>query len=517
MKKQLIYAFALVMVAYACKELKVTNPNEPTPDVLNNEEGLQRAATGVYEAMGQGWFEWISWFAHETMGDTFVVPWGNYNWRSISTPEHIRFSDGENRQPISLDRGVPQPQVLTQIDDRTEAEPVLLYEWRQMYRINNEANLILQTLNAGTVTFSGDANEKAKGYRAWAYLWKMYAYSRVVSTYEKSLIIDTYGQTNDNYVEKDVMIAEINRLADSVVVNASGFDLIAASVVPTQFAPIPTSTSIAQLANTLKARTLLVNTYRDDMTATDWQNIETWTAAGVQSAAGSLRLRADNATYLGSVSPIYRYWLGWGFASQRLIQDFYPGDNRRAAFTVDASAGNTGTIADTVFQYTGARGDHFISPFFIDPPYAEAAVGDLDFFLISAEENLLMAAEAKLALNKPAEAATLINTVRTIQGAGLPAEDATSISWEVIRRERRVALAGRHGALSFYDARRYKWILPEADGGGRSGVWVFKRTDGVVEKLDKNATIIYNYAPYWPVPVHETTFNPIDDGVSPTG
>ncbi|TNE70673.1 RagB/SusD family nutrient uptake outer membrane protein [bacterium] len=516
MKKLSLSLVALVFIAFACKELKVVNPNEPTPDVLNNEEGLQRASTGVYEAMGQGWFEWISWFAHETMGDAFVVPYGNYNWRSISTPNFITFSDGETRRPIDNDRGVPQPDVLQQIDDRTESQPVLLYEWRQMYRINNEANLILQTLNAGTVSFSGNANEKEKGYRAWAYFWKAFAYSRVVSTYEKSLIIDTYGQTNDNYLEKDVMIAEINRLADSVIANASGFDQIASAVVPAQFAPIPTSASLAQLANTLKARTLLVNKYRSDMTAADWQQIETWTAAGVQTTTGSFRLRADNATYLGSTSPIYRYWLGWGFVSQRLIQDFYPGDNRLAAFSVDASAGNSGAISDTVFQYTGARGDNFISPFFIDPPYAEANVGDLDFFLISAEENLLMAAEAKLALNKPGEAATLINTVRTIQNAGLAAEDANSISWEIIRRERRVALAGRHGALSFYDARRYKWILPAADGGGRSGVWVFKRTNGVVEKLDKNATIIFNYAPYWPVPVHEITFNPIDDGQAPS-
>ena len=128
-----------------------------------------------------------------------------------------------------------------------------------------------------------------------------------------------------------------------------------------------------------------------------------------------------------------------------------------------------------------------------------------------------MSAEAKFALGKTAEAATFVNQVRTMQSAGLAAEDASSISWEKIRRERRVALAGRRGAISFYDARRYKWILPEADGGGRTGVWVFKRTNGVIVKEDKNATIIFNYAPYWPVPVHETTFNPIDDGQGPNG
>ncbi len=513
--KYLLILSAVLIISFGCDNaLQVENPNEPTPAVLETEEGLARQATGIYNAMGAGWFEWIVWFYHESMGDAFVVPWSNFNWRTMNHPTSITFTDGTVHRPIDTNRGLTQPEETVLLNSREEADPPFLYEWRQMYRINNEANLMLQILDGGNVTFTGDAAAKQQGYAAWAYFWKGFAMARVGSMYEEGLIIDTYGVTNNNYVDRTEVINESNRLFDLVIQNAAGFDEIS-SVVPTQFGSM-TSTSLAQMARTMKARNILVNKYRTDITPAEWQEIADLTAQGLADNSNALSLVADNATYLASVSPTYRYWLGWAFVSDRLIQEFYPGDNRLTSFSVVADPAAT-TTADTAFQYTGARGWQFISPYLIDPPYyGEATIGDMTLYLISAEENALMNAEANFELGNLPAAAAGVNASRTMQGAGLAAETAGTITWETIRRERRVALAGTRGALSFYDSRRMGWVRSEADGGGRPNAWVRpKDANGNILTIDKGATINYNYLEYWSPPIHEFTFNPVDDAINP--
>ncbi|MGB0346844.1 MAG: hypothetical protein ACPGGA_05115, partial [Balneolaceae bacterium] len=181
------------------------------------------------------------------------------------------------------------------------------------------------------------------------------------------------------------------------------------------------------------------------------------------------------------------------------------------------TAENPTVTADTAFQYTGARGWHFISPYLIDPPYyGEANIGDMTLFLISAEENALMNAEANFELGNLPEAAAGVNASRTMQAAGLAPEDGTTITWEKIRRERRVALAGTRGALSFYDNRRMGWVRDVSEGGGRPNAWVRpKDENGNLLFIDKGATINYNYLEYWSPPIHEITFNPVDDTINP--
>ncbi|GAB5407725.1 MAG: hypothetical protein BalsKO_00900 [Balneolaceae bacterium] len=515
--KKIITIVALtLLVTLGCdQDLQVVNPNEPTPEVLTSEEGLKRQASGVYNAMGQGWFEWIVWFYHESMGDAFGVPWSNYNWRTMNHPTTVTFSDGTIHRPIDTNRGLTQSEEADLLNSREEAFPPFLYEWRQMYRINNEANLILQILDEGNIVFSGDGATKQQGYAAWAYFWKGFAMSRVGSMYEQGLIVDTYGVTNNDYKTRQEIIAESNRLLDLAISNSPGFDAVS-DVVPSQFGAM-TSASLAQSARTLKARNLLVNKYRTDITNAEWQEIADLTSTGLQVNTNALSLVADNATYLGSVSPTYRFWLGWAFVSDRLIQEFYPGDNRLTSFSVSLANDPPTTTADTAFQYTGARGWHFISPYLVDPPYyGEANIGDMTLYLISAEENVLMNAEANFALGNLNEAATGVNTSRTLQSAGLAAEDATSITWEKIRRERRVALAGTRGALSFYDARRLGWVRDVSEGGGRSNAWVRpKDANGNILPIDKGAVINYNYLEYWEAPIHELTFNPVDGDEAP--
>ena len=115
----------------------------------------------------------------------------------------------------------------------------------------------------------------------------------------------------------------------------------------------------------------------------------------------------------------------------------------------------------------------------------------------------MMQAEANIQLGNIATGLGFIDAVRTYQGAGLAAASAVTKTeaLTLLTKERRVALAYR--GLSFYDARRWGWTYPVANGGGRYGATVFD----VKEVVWTNATINYNYMDYWDVPGDEFELN----------
>lgn len=497
---------ALTLVAGGCEgDLLVSNPNQPTPEVLLSEEGLRRQATGIYRALDNGLtFPWLISTYHDGMGDAIPSPVGNYGFVDMMNPERILFSDGTVQEPPAVRGGPPQQQWIAQNNNRTTTNPAISYEWQTMYRVNNEANLILQYVDQAT--FTGDVETKKQGYRAWAHFWKGFAYSRLGSIYEQGIINDTYNDTNNNYVTRQAMIDEAARQFDLAIADAAGIAAIAGEVVPAQFSATPTPASFVQAANTMKARNILVNTYRDDMTTAQWQQIKQLTAAGLRSNANTFQLRFNDTspTYGTSGTILYRTGaLGptWSYVSQRIAQEYLPGDQRyqRTGQTIA-----TAPVVQAAPAYPVQRGfNHITSVRGREPIFETTNIGTSRLYLVSAEENLLMEAEAELALGNAGPAATLVNEVRALQNAGLPA--LTAATWEDIRRERRVALLAR--GLAFYDARRWKVILPQEQGGGRTGahVWQGLPPTGT---LDTNATIIYNFLPYWPVPAQESTFNP---------
>jgi hypothetical protein len=126
------------------------------------------------------------------------------------------------------------------------------------------------------------------------------------------------------------------------------------------------------------------------------------------------------------------------------------------------------------------------------------------------EENQLMKAEALINTNQIEQGLAIIDGVRTLQGAGLPAVAGTGLTLaqarEELRRERRVVVAFR--GLSFYDARR--WGVIEK-GVGRKGAWAIKNTGAV----STNASLEYNYMDYWDVPGNELTYNAPAAGSAP--
>ena len=494
-KISLFLIIGLIFAPLACEEgLDVINPNNPTPEIVENEEGLKRVARGFYAA-GGGWFEWIVWQIHEHMGDNATAPWVNYNFnRFHGNTDRIIYSDGtEWRTPEVDPTGRTQPEWIEFINSRDDPQDSgVQFEWQSMYRINNDANLILETLEDG-VNFSGDAAAKERGYYAWAYFWKGYAYSRIGLAYEFGLIVDEYGQTNNDYKTPEEMIAESNRMFDLAAQHApNGIGTIIDEIQPAIFLTNITEESFVQACHTLKARNLLSVKKRDEMTNQDWQAVRDLAASGLQSNEGTFRISSDEATFLVAVTATWRVANLWLSPSARVVQAArHDGDARGELFVPHGF----GTFMDRVTQ------PNVNTPYTALAPYGGTAPG-LPLYLTSAEENMLILAEAELALGDPGAAAGYIDAVREMQGANLPALGSATV--EDLRRERRIGLFMRN--LGFYDARRFGEL-----SGCVEDLWVYRYDQEASQlELDENATICYGWAEHLPVPDHETTFNPLD-------
>jgi starch-binding outer membrane protein, SusD/RagB family len=283
--------------------------------------------------------------------------------------------------------------------------------------------------------------------------------------------------------------------------------------------------------NTLKARNTLVNTRAKDMTPAQWNEILTLTANGVTSTdfvfTGRTNATGDFlAPTTGSVSAKTAGTSTYKI-SERLIQDFKPGDQRFSNnFKVRVKSATDATVTPYIGETS--RGNAFFTRWELinrgasgsagDPlviKFADQNPGGYELFLASSyEENALMRAEALIYTSSTDAGLALIDAVRTAQGAGLAAVSGTGLSpdaaKEELRRERRIGLLFR--AVSFYDARRWGIIDPVSAGGGRQNAVALSKT-GVV---NTNATIHYNFLDYWDVPDNEVVYNPPMPGSAPT-
>lgn len=499
-------AVAFLALPLACdKQLDITNPNNPTPDIVLTEEGMKRQALGLWDA-GGGFWEWVVWSLHEHMGDNTVAPWINFDWnRFFGNIELIEYSDGTADWSPRLQATPSRSQAewVNFINSREVSGGGYEADWQLSYRFNNEANRILQALDEG-VAFSGNAEQKEAAYRAWAHMWKGYAYSRVGLFYEQGLIIDEPDANNNNFVSPDAMLAESQRQYDLALEGASAFGVIANDVMPGIFPTNVTATSFAQNVYTLKARNLLLGSRRSDLTQADWQQIKSWAEQGLMTNSGALLYDSDESTHLAAITHRWRLATNvWARVSARVIQILSEnGDNRLNNFVFSSASG---TLTNRVTQ------PQINSPWLTldGSPYASTTPG-VPQFVVSAEENKLMLAEAELALGNPVVAAGWIDDVRSmpLQGAGLPPLGSATL--EDVRNERKVALLGR--ALAFYDARRMGEIDARADGGGIEGVWVYHLDGSGSLVLDPNANLYFDFLSYYAVPAHETDFNPLDAG-----
>lgn len=538
--KFLIFLFTVGLFASCQKELDVKNPNSPTLQSLDNENGfIAYTLGGVYfngfkytkYADGVPGYFWAGAIGfHEEMGDVVGSEAANWYMNQIGCPDIVTLDDGTK---------APNPQnpatqyaFLRQANQATQqgSNPIF-HEWVNMYSMNNACNTVLSKVDK--VSFTGNSATKIATIKAWSYWWKGFAYSRLGSIYYAGLINNDPGTASNVYVTKEALIAEANANLDKAAttfktLSAGGdYDVILKSVMPDfvqkgKGGAIPPDAFVRNI-NTLKARNILVNTKVSAMTAAQWASILDLTNNGIKATdlviTGRTNTNGDiwssdaGTVCLKAIGPSTAS-TGTYKVSERLIQDYKTGDKRLAANFIQGNAwignGDRGNIFNTRWVVKDNPGSAGVIAY-----GSKATPGAVEFYLASTyEENELMKAEAKIYGGDIEGGLALIDAVRTYQGAGLAAVAGSTPALtaeqakEELRRERRTGLVFR--ALSFYDARR--WGITDKGGPGRAGCVVVDKAG----KLNTNATINYNYLDYWDVPDNELSLNPAGAGSTPT-
>lgn len=512
---KLLLIAPLLYLATACQDdLDVQNPNAPTLDVLDSEEGILRSMLGLYSTFDGG-YVWIAQAHHEAMGDALYIPWGNFGWRWSNQPTKIILDDGT---VVTPPEGGSQGEQLVLFNSRAQGDNnAFSFEWEYMYRVNNIANLIISKLDEGSIELSGNAVEKEAAMRAYAHFWKGMAYSRIGSIYSAGLITDVFGETNASYVtfrevlteadrQLDLSISEVGKVSEGVLTS------ILERAIPTHMRPngVPSPEALARTCNTLKARNILVNTKVADMTTAQWTEILNLSENGLMPTDNILEFRTadENAFFVTGFNP-FRVMVGWHFISERLIQDFKEGDARfERNFTLLASP--EVNAAGRGIQY-GTR--YGFTPIESGGDYGTTVSGLASLDVAGTwEEAYLMRAEALMMTGQTDAGLALIDEVRTAQDANLDPVSGTGLSmadaYEELRRERRIGLFMR--GLPFYDARRWGVTDPLEQGGGRQGAVILDGSGN----LNTDATIDYNYLDYWGVPANELDFNSPENNVN---
>ena len=536
--KLVLLTAAVLGFATACKEqLDVKNPNSPTPQSASSESGLiSLAQGGVYidgfrqgtkftnadnydGVLGYFWAGVITF--HDAMGDEVGVEAANEYLNQIGAPDYVILDDGTK----VLNPNAPNQQIalIRAINKNANAgNNPLYYEWAYMYSMNSAMNNVLALADAAS--FTGDAATKKNTIKAWAYFWKGFAYSRIGSMYYAGIINDATTGTNGNYVTKEKIIDEANANYDkataalTAATNAGDYTTVLTNLLPsftqTGKGAIPSVDMWKRNINTMKARNILVNTPTKTMTNAQWTSILALTNDGVKAADNVFTGRAnDNGDVWSATDGTLAIRVVGDPASvgqkvsERLIQDFRPGDkrlennfNQVTTWIGNADRGNSfNTRWALVNGGKGLPGVVSIG----------ARSNAYELYLAGTyEENELMKAEAKIYTGDVAGGLASIDAVRKAQGAGLaPLSGLTAdAAKEELRSERRVALAFR--GFSFYDARRMGILDDVSKGGGRKGAVVVDNKG----KVNTNATINYNFLDYWDVPDNELAYNPAVSG-----
>jgi hypothetical protein len=544
---------ALVMFSTSCKkDLEVGNPNSPTLGGNVTEEGglTKLAQGGIYLnglSYGDGWLG-DSYFSlprgyHEEMGDIIGGGEGSNNQiTTIPSPEWIKLNGAASTAATTLTNPSPNPAIIRAYNSRAataQGNNALMYEWMNMYAMQQACNNVIAI--ADKVTYSGDKATKIATIKAWSYFWKGWAYAQIGTMYIAGIITDTAGQTSNNYVSHDAIIARSNYYYDLAVTtlgsasNTSDYTATLGKLIPASSqvgnGQLMTKDMWVRNINTLKARNILLNkmstfvngvagvtisknAFTGVMTTADWNTILTLTSNGVKSSDYVLTGRTSDVNNWfgvggGTASALATNKASSGTfkISERFVQEFADGDKRKESnfktgyqFTQGLSFGTRWSLNPN-WQTTDLPGGGTIAGVY---SYGTKNVGQYELIIAASyEENAMMQAEANIQLGNIPTGLGFIDAVRTYQGAGLAASTATTKAdaLTLLTKERRVALAFR--GLSFYDARRWGWTYPVANGGGRYGCTVFD----VKEVVWTNAIMNYNYMDYWDVPGDEFELN----------
>ena len=541
---------SLLILSSCKKQLDVKDPNSPTFDVnVTDEAGLTSFAKGgiYWNAfnygdvwLGDSYFS-LPWGYHELMGDVIGGGQGSNNQTTtMGVPD--RFQADPNDPGTVFVNPAPQASSIIRVFNTAaataNANNALYYEWINMYAMIYVCNLTLEHLAAIPLS-----DTKAKTVQAWAYWWKGYAYAQIGTMYVAGVIVDQPGAKIDKFVNQAAMIDESNKNLNQALTiltgisNAVEYNEVISQLIPQQnqvgLGQALTSDQWVRTINTMLARNILLNHLAPfvngnpdatinkstitPMSSADWQSVITFCNAGVKvgDKVFTGRTSASNSFFSpegGSVAGLLTasnqtttYKL-----SERLVQQFKPGDNRLANFSTadgtfygDANTNSTRyTLIDGVT--TGLSGI---------PILGSREIGGLEIFIgPTYEENQLMLAEANIRTGNIPAGLALIDEVRDYQGAGVAHIGGSGLNvsqaMQELTMERLAALALR--GLSFYDSRRWGWTYAIADGGGRYGCTLIYNSI-----VYTNATIDYNFMDYWDVPADETDKNPPSSDSAP--
>ena len=533
----------LLILSSCKKQLDVKDPNDPTFDVnVTDEAGITSYAKGgVYWNafnygdlwLGDSYFS-LPWGYHELMGDVIGGGQGSNNQTTtMGVPDRFQ-ADPNDPSTVFIN---PAPQTTGIIRSfntaaaTANANNALYYEWINMYAMINVCNLTLEHL--ATIPLSDD---KAKTVQAWAYWWKGYAYAQIGTLYVAGVIVDQSGTTVDKFVNQAAIIDESNKNLNQALSLLSGisnqveYNEVISELIPQQnqvgLGQALSSAQWVRTINTMLARNILLNHLAPfvngnpdatitkasiaPMSASDWQSVITFCTNGIQEGdyVFTGRTSASNSFFSpegGSVAGLLTasnqtttYKL-----SERLIQQFKPGDNRLANFSTadgtfygDANTNSTrySLVDGTTAGLTGV------------PILGSREIGGLEIYIgPTYEENQLMLAEANIRTGNIPAGLALIDEVRDYQGAGVAHIGGSGLNvsqaMQELTMERLAALALR--GLSFYDSRRWGWTYAIANGGGRYGATLIYNAT-----VYTNATIDYNFMDYWDVPADEIDKNP---------
>lgn len=535
----LLTATAAFAGASCKKQLDVGNPNQPRPESATTESGIIALAQGgVYRngfrdlkhSDGVYGFFWSGAIGfHEMMGDAIQVEAANAFINQIGCPDKATLDNGT----VVLNPNSPNTQLALIRNvvnfNSNQGQNTLFYEWAYMYQMIGACNRVLELL--AEVNFPVEAATKKATIQAWCYWWKGFAYARIGSIYYAGLIRNKYDQTDGNYVAKAAIIAESDKMLDLAVTtlgsvtSTTAYNEVLGRLIPTFLQTgnggILTVDMWRRNVNTLKARNILVNTTTATMTAAQWTSIATLTSSGVMTGDKIFTVRSNAAGDIlspttGTVASKIQSGLAGGNTyklSERLVQDFKAGDRRLTNNIVQTSTwignGDRGHVFNTRYRLVDkGNGQAGVKV------YTNTTAGAEEIYIAgSYEENALMRAEALINSGGIDAGLSLVDAVRTYQGAGLSAVSGTGLTLaqakEELRRERRVSLP--FIGLSFYDARRWGVINAASAGGGRSGAVVVIGNGSV----NTNAFIEYNFLDYWDVPDNELVPNPPAAGSAP--
>lgn len=543
-------AIVLIIFGSCKKQLDVKDPNDPTfGGNVTSETGITAFAKGgVYWNgfnyndgwLGDSYFS-LPWGYHELMGDVIGGGQGSNNQTTtMGVPES--FQADPNDPSTVFTNPSPEVSIIRGFNTTAasaNANNALYYEWVNMYALNNVCNLTLEHLE-GIPSLSAD---KANTIKAWCYWWKGYAYAQIGTLYYAGLIVDHSNTIVNHYVSQDTIIAESNKNLNqamailSAITNQGDYTAIITELIPTQNQvglgmPL-SSTQWIKTINTMLARNILLNHLSPFVkgnpdaaiskasipviSSGDWESLVTLCNKGIQQGdyvftgrtSGSNSFFSQNGGSVAGLLTASDQTTTYK-VSERLVQNFKPGDKRLANFTQangtfygDANSNSTRwSLVDGVTA--GLTGI---------PILGSREVGGLEIYIgPTYEENALMLAEANIRTGNIETGLGYIDNIRSYQGAGIAAVKGTGLTLsqalQELTMERLAALAFR--GLSFYDTRRWGWTYSISNGGGKYGATIIFN-----KKVYTNATINYNFMDYWDIPADEIDKNTPAAGSAP--